>query len=500
MGRHGQDEQHRTEIDLVSIAARVLRENGFKVEFPPEVIAEIEHVADPAKPSSAVVDMRAMPWTSIDNRESKDLDQIEVSERVDGGGIRLSIAIADVDAWAPKGSLVDQRAFENTASIYTGVAVFPMIPDTLSEDRTSLNEGEDRLAVVTEMIVMADGTLTGERVYRALVKNHAKLAYPDVAPWLEGTGEIPGKLANAPLLAEQVKMQNEASERLQRRRQEKGALELETTEARPVAKDGHVVDLELQVKSRSKELVEDLMIAANGVTARYLEAKGFPSIRRIVKTPRRWERIVDLARGLGFELPAEPSSIALSKFLEERRRVDRVHFADLSLSVVKLLGPGEYLLSVPPLPGEPERDEGHFGLAVQDYTHSTAPNRRYPDLVTQRLLKAAAAGAPCPYVADELAVVATRCTQKENDARKVERTMRKVAAADLLSTRIGEEFEAIVTGVTPKGTFVRLLAPPAEGRVVSGEKGLDVGDTTRVRLVATEPSKGFIDFARAVPS
>ncbi len=474
----------------------MLRENGFKVEFPPEVTAEIEHVANPATPSSGVLDMRELPWTSIDNRESKDLDQIEVSERVEGGGIRLSIAIADVDAWAPKGSLVDQRAFENTASIYTGVAVFPMIPDTLSEDRTSLNEGQDRLAVVTEMIVMPDGTLTGERVYRALVKNHAKLAYPDVAPWLEGTGGIPGKLANAPLLAEQVMMQNEASERLQRRRQEKGALDFETTEARPVAKDGHIVDLEVQVKSRSKELVEDLMIAANGVTARYLEAKGFPSIRRIVKTPRRWERIVDLARGLGFELPVEPSSIALSKFLAERRRVDRARFADLSLSVVKLLGPGEYLLSVPPKPGEPERDEGHFGLAVQDYTHSTAPNRRYPDLVTQRLLKAVTVGAPCPYLPDELAAIATRCTQKENDARKVERTMRKVAAADLLSTRIGEEFDAIVTGVTPKGTFVRLLSPPAEGRVVSGEQGLDVGDSTRVRLVATEPSKGFIDFAR----
>jgi exoribonuclease-2 len=474
----------------------VLRENGFVVAFTPEVMREVETVPNPAVPSHGVVDMRERLWTSIDNRESKDLDQIEVSERVLGGGIRLSIGIADVDAWVPKASLADQRALENTASIYTGVAVFPMIPEVLSEDRTSLNEGQDRLAVVTEMVVMPDGSVTSERVYRALVKNHAKLAYPDVAPWLDGETDAPPKLSRDAALAEQVTMQNEASERLLRHRQERGALDLETTEARPVTQDGHVVDLELQQKSRSKELVEDLMISANGVTARFLEAKGFPSIRRIVKTPRRWERIVELAGGLGYELPTVASSVALSRFLEERRKVDRVHFADLSLAVVKLLGPGEYLLSLPPVPGEPERDEGHFGLAVQDYTHSTAPNRRYADLVTQRLLKAAAAGEPCPYTPDELAAIATKCTQKENDARKVERTMRKVAAADLLSRRIGEEFDAIVTGVTPKGTFVRLVAPPAEGRVVSGEAGLDVGDTTRVRLLATEPAKGFIDFAR----
>jgi exoribonuclease-2 len=382
---------------------------------------------------------------------------------------------------------MDRHAAANTTSLYAGIATFPMLPDELSSGATSLLEGGERLAVVTEIDVAEDGSIARERVYRARVKNEAKLVYEDVGGWLEDHPDAPPPPA---ALTDQVKMQDEAAQRLRRRRIELGALQLETIEARAVAKDGEVVDVKLTMKSRARELVEDLMIAANGATARWLEAKRFASIRRVVRKPRRWERIVDLAKTFGDELPAEPDAIALSEFLRERKAKDPLRFAEVSLSVVKLLGPGEYAVA------DPEAPEGHFGLAVDDYAHSTAPNRRYGDLVTQRLLKAGARGDRSPYTADELRTVCTRLTEREDHARKFERTMRKVAAALFLSRKIGATFDAIVTGASDKGTFVRLLDPPAEGRVVEGEQGLDVGDRTRVRLVATEPTRGFIDFVR----
>jgi len=475
----------RGHFDMVEIARRVLRDNGFEPELPVGIEASI-----PARdPIEDAVDLRSLPWSSIDNEESRDLDQIEVAEQLAGGAIRVKIGIADVDALAPKGSPVDRYAGTNTTTLYTGVHIFPMLPEVMSTDRTSLLDERDRLAVVTEFVILTDGSLDDQqtKIYPAHVRNHAKLVYERIGAWLEGQGEAP----HGDTIAAQVKLHDQVAQRLRQRRHEHGALDFETIEARPVTKDGEVVDLIVVLKNRARELVEDLMIAANGATARYLEQHGCSSIRRIVRTPKRWDRIVELAATFGFTLPAEPSSVALAAFLAERRAAAPDRFGDLSLSVVKLIGPGEYALQ-----RATDADTGHFGLAVNDYAHSTAPNRRYPDLITQRLLKACARGATPPYSDDELTAIATHCTDRENGARKVERTMRKVAAALLLSNRIGEEFDAIVTGATPKGVFARLLHPPAEGRVVSHEHGLDVGDKIRVRLVDTEPTRGFIDFAR----
>ncbi|MDB4961108.1 MAG: rnb [Myxococcales bacterium] len=472
------------DLDLVAIARRVLTENGFDPEMP----NGIERTFAEEDPVDGVEDLRRLPWSSIDNHDSRDLDQVEVAERLEGGAIRMMIGIADVDALVPRDSPVDVYARTNTATLYTGVHIFPMLPEELSTDRTSLLPDVDRLVIVTEMIIREDGSLDDRatRIYPALVRNHAKLVYEKVGAWLEEAGPPPEDT----VIADQVVLHDEVAQRLRKHRYEKGALDLETIEARPVTKDGRIVDLVLTHKNRARELVEDLMIGANGATAKFLESAGYSSIRRVVRAPKRWDRIVELARIMGATLPVEPDAPALSDFLAERRQTDPTRFADLSLSVVKLLGPGEYVLQRAADP-----DTGHFGLAVEDYAHSTAPNRRYPDLITQRLLKAAARKERQPYSDDELTAIAAHCTERENAARKVERTMRKVAAAVLLSSRIGDEFDGVITGATPKGTYARLFRPPAEGRVVTGERGLDVGDKVRVRLVDTNPQRGFIDFA-----
>lgn len=453
----------------------------------PDMPVDLEDSVPPKDPVDGVKDLRDLPWSSIDNHDSRDLDQIEVAEQLEHGAIRLLVGIADVDALAPKDSPIDRFARTNTATLYTPAHIFPMLPEILSVDRTSLLEDRQRLAMVTEMVVLSDGSLDESRtkVYQARVRNHAKLVYEHVGAWLEHDGEEPPTAK----IAEQVQLQDEAARRLRKRRYERGALELETVEARAIARDGRIVDLQVLRKNRARELVEDIMIAANGATARFLETRGFSSIRRVVSKPRRWDRIVALAREHGTELPAEPDGVALSNFLTSRRQKDPARFGELSLSIVKLLGPGEYVLQRATDP-----DIGHFGLAVQDYTHSTAPNRRYPDLITQRLLKAANAGAESPYTDEELIEIAAHCTERENAARKVERTLRKVAAADLLSSRIGDEFDGIITGNTPKGVFVRLFHPAAEGRIVRGEEGLDVGQHVRVRLVDVAIERGFIDF------
>jgi len=471
------------EINLVAIAHRVLRENGFDPEMP----QGIERSIPREDPVDGALDLRELPWSSIDNHDSKDLDQVECAETLPDGAIRIRIGIADVDALVPRGSPIDRYAWTNTCTLYTGVHIFPMLPLELSTDRTSLLPDRDRLAMITEMVIRKDGSLddTATRIYPARVRNHAKLIYEKVGAWLEGNGPPPEDKT----MAAQLALHDDIAQRMRQRRYELGALDFETIEARPVTKDGKIVDLEVTHKNRARELVEDLMIAANGATARFLEQRGYSSIRRIVRAPKRWDRIVELAGTHGFTLPAVPSASALSDFLDERRAKDPMRFADLSLTVVKLLGPGEYVLQ-----RASEPDVGHFGLAVEDYAHSTAPNRRFPDLITQRLLKAAAVKAEQPYSDDELLALAAHCTERENGARKVERTMRKVAAATFLAPRIGEEFDAIVTGASPKGTYARLFRPPAEGRVVRGERGLDVGDKIRVRLVDTEPTRGFIDF------
>lgn len=476
--------------DFARAAHDVAVANGFAPEFEPAVLEQLRTITGPATNTDRVADRRALPWSSIDNADSLDLDQIEVAERLGDGSIRIQVGIADVDALVAAGSAIDAHANHNATSLYAGATVFPMLPEQLSTDFTSLAEGKDRLALVIELVVDADGDVTSSDVTRALVRNGAKLAYEDVGGWLEG--ERSARLDADATLGGQLKLQDEAARRLKGQREKCGALELDTIEALPVTKNGRVVDLTLVRKGRGRDLIEDLMIAANVAIAKFLEAHGASGIRRVVREPERWDRLVALAAQYGATLPPEPDSPSLARFLTERRQADPERFPDLSLSVVKLLGPGEYALDMPGKdPG------GHFGLAAHDYSHATAPNRRYADLVTQRLVKAVLAGKPAPYTDDQLAEIAKHCTEREDAARKVERQMRKVAAAYLLADRVGERFEAIVTGVNKSGTFVRLLHPPAEGRVVHGEHGMDVGDKVSVKLVGTNPAKGFLDFERA---
>jgi exoribonuclease-2 len=464
----------------------VLEEHGFATEAPAGLDAGV--IIPDAR---GVRDLRNLPWSSIDNQESRDLDQIEYAEQIDARRIRVLVAIADVAAFVRKDSPIDKYALQNAATLYTGVRTFPMLPESLAMDRTSLHEDRDRFAVVTEMTVSSDGSLddSATTVYPARVRNHAKLVYERVGAWLAGDeSATPSNV----VIADQLRLHAQVTSWLRQRRIECGALELDTIEARPVSKDGRVVGLEVVHKNRARELVEDLMITVNGATARFLERRASSSIRRVVRAPKRWDRIVALAKNLGTDLPATPNVRALGAFVAQRRIADPDGFAELSLTIVKLLGPGEYVLQ-----RAADADQGHFGLAVDDYMHSTAPNRRYPDLVTQRLLKAAASNTPSPYRDEELTAIAKHCTDRENQARKVERTMRKVIAASMLSKRIGETFDAIVTGASFKGTYVRLRRPPAEGRVISGERGLDVGDHVKVRLLSTDTKRGFIDFAVA---
>jgi len=477
-----------TSVDLDQLARRAMIDRGLEPDFPAAAIAQARHLKEPAV--DAVPDQRHLPWCSIDNDDSRDLDQLTVAEVARDGSTRVLIAIADVDVLVAKDSPLDDHAQKNTTSVYTPSQIFPMLPERLSTDLTSLNPDEDRIAVVISFVVDRKGAVSAGEVGRAVVRNRAKLAYNSVAAWLESGDRMPREMAEAPGVAEQVRLQDEIASRLRTRRHEAGALDLASNETRAVVKDGRVSELQRDEKNRAKELIEDFMIAANGTTARYLEDKGLHSIRRVVRTPKRWDRIQVLALEAGDRLPNEPDPKALSDFLTRRRQADPLRFPDLSLSVVKLLGRGEYILT---RAGE---DEGHFGLAVTDYVHSTAPNRRYPDLITQRLLKAAVAGKSSPYTAGELESLATHCTRQEDAAEKVERQMRKSAAALLLSSRIGDRFDAIVTGASDKGTWVRTFDPPAEGRVVRGFDGMDVGERVTVRLAQTDVARGFIDFVR----
>ena len=481
-------------FDLAAGARQAMIDVGFLPDLPAAAVSQAAKLAPARAGEPGVRDLRALPWSSIDNDDSRDLDQVEVADRLPNDCICVRVGIADVDALVHRGSALDDYAAQNTCTVYTAARIFPMLPEVLSTDHTSLGEGAERLAIVVEMNIDLTGAILSADVYRAAVKNHAKLAYDSVGAWLEGNAPAPAKVAASRVLQEQLHLQDVAAEALKKRRYEHGALDLETIEARAVVREGAVVGIELTKKSRARALIEDFMIAANGAMARFLDGRGVSSIRRVVKAPERWQRIVALAEQCGDSLPAEPSSRALSAFLDRRKLAAPDTFADLAISVVKLMGPGEYALE---RAGKPH--DGHFGLAVTDYTHSTAPNRRFADLVTQRLVKATFADARPPYSDEELAAIAMRCTQKENDARKVERTTRKQAAAEFLSHRIGEDFDSIVTvkcGQQGERSCC-LLEPPAEGRVVQGEAGLDVGDHVRVRLVATEPRKGFIDFVRA---
>jgi len=480
-------------FDLLAAARQEMLDEGFHPDFPPSVEEQLRALKSQA--ASPIVsgnarDLRSLLWSSIDNDTSRDLDQAEVAERV-SGGIRVMIAIADVDSDVSIGSPIDQHAAEQATSVYTGIRTFSMLPEPLSTDLTSLNEAADRLAVVIDMVVGGDGSISSSSIYRAVVRNQAQLTYNGVGAWLEGGSAPPPKVGASAALQAQLKLQDEAAQILLNERHRLGALNIDRVEAEAVISDGQVQGINTRKKNRASELIEDFMVAANGVMARTLMKAGVSSIRRVVRTPERWPRIVELAARYGETLPAEPDSGALNAFLQERKAVDAVHYADVSLAVIKLMGPGEYVLSRPG--GE---QQGHFALAANDYAHSTAPNRRFADTVTQRLIKAVLAQTRSPYSDLQLDSIARNCTLKEDAARKVERVMNKRIAAVALRNRIGETFAAVVTGVTPKGVFVRVLNPPAEGLLTSGQQGVDVGDQLQVRLVSTDPRRGYIDFAR----
>ena len=478
--------------DLRTIARKAMMDRGLEPDFPADAIQQLRGIQEAAHETGpAIRDLRSLPWCSIDNDSSKDLDQLTVAEKLSTGQVKILVAIADVDALVKPASPIDRHAKTNTTSVYTAAQIFSMLPEKLSTDLTSLNENEDRLALVIEMLVADDGSIQDSAVYRALVNNHAKLAYRSVAAWLDGKDKMPEAVAKVGGLDEQLRMQDQIAQALKAVRYQHGALDFESLEPETVLSDGRIVDLRLERQNRAQDLIADFMIAANGVTAQFLEKRNLPLLQRVVRTPERWDRIRQVADGFRDPLPAQPDSKALGAFLARRRQAAPVHFPDLSLTIVKLMGAGEYVLQ---LPGQ--GSIGHFGLAVRDYSHSTAPNRRFPDLITQRLLKAALESNKPPYDAAELTALAAHCTEQEDAAKKVQRQVRKSAAAQFLAGRIGETFDALVTGASDKGTWVRVLKPPVEGRLLAGHEGIDVGDQIKVRLIGLNVERGFIDFAR----
>ena len=476
--------------ELKRLAGDAMRAHGLAPDLPPAAVAQANAAVPATESAPEIRDLRNLPWSSIDNDDSLDLDQIEVAEIGGGGQCKLRVGIADVDSVVKAGTAVDQHARINTTSVYTAAEIFPMLPERLSTNLTSLGQDQDRLCVVIEMTVDANGMLGASSIYRARVRNRAKLAYRSIAAWLQGTSPAPSPVDAVAGLDDQLRLQDTIAQALKRCRQSKGALEFDTAENRPVYQDGVLIDLQPDPKNRAQELIEEFMIAANGVTARFLQQHGRSSLRRVLKVPKRWDRIVQLAKDAGEKLPDAPDALALNAFLMKRRQVDPARFADLSLAVIKCLGAGEYVAE-----GPAQKPEGHFGLAVRDYTHSTAPNRRFPDLVSQRLLKAVLQGWPPPYSDAELPALASHCTEQEANAKKVERQIEKSAAAMLLRSRIGERFEGIVTGASDKGTWVRIASPAAEGRMVKNFKGLDVANHVQVQLVHVDVERGFIDFA-----
>jgi VacB/RNase II family 3'-5' exoribonuclease len=481
---------------LEQIARRAMQTYGFLPDFSADAIKELETVQPVDRGAeSPGIDLRHLLWASIDNDDSLDLDQLTVAEALADKQVKVLVAVADVAALVRKNSAIDAHARHNTTSVYTAGGIFPMLPERLSTDRTSLNFHEDRPAMVIEMLIGDGGVMQGSTIYRARVRNQAKLAYNSVAAWLEGKGPMPAAAAAVPGLAENLQLQDRVAQQLKALRHEHGALELQTLEARPVFAGDEIQDLQADEPNRAKEIIEDFMIAANGVTARFLRGKKVASLRRMVRTPKRWDRIVEIAAQHDFKLPGQPDSKSLEGFLTAQKAADPLRFPDLSLAVIKLLGPGEYIVELPD-----EAAPGHFGLAVKDYTHSTAPNRRFPDLITQRILKAALEGSLLPYNRGELTELARHCTEKENDANKVERLVTKSAAAMLLSSRIGDRFDAICTGAADKGTWVRIFQPPIEGRLLYGFEGVDVGHRIKVQLVRTDVEKGYIDFKRIRPA
>ena len=485
------NEKHHRAI-LQSIAYRAMLERGLLPDFSDEALAELGMIRSPAAMDDEPIrDQRDLLWASIDNDDSLDLDQLTVAVALPGDKVKIMVAVADVDSLVKEGSALNEHARHNTTSVYTAARIFSMLPEKLSTDFTSLNLNEERLALVVEMEVDPGGFLLNSNIYRARVRNHAKLAYNSIAAWLGGNGVEPQAVSSVNGLDENLRLQDRTAQSMKIYRHVHGALSLETLEARPIFEGDQIRDLELEEKNRAKEIIEDFMIAANGVTARYLSGMKFASIRRVVRIPKRWDRIVEIAGEHGFRLPEIPDAKPLEEFLVKEKAADPIRFPDLSLAVIKLLGSGEYIAELPD--ADPP---GHFGLAVKDYAHSTAPNRRYPDLITQRLLKAALEGKPAPYEKEQLDILAAHCTETEDAVNKVERRVEKSAGALLLESRIGEQFDSIVTGASEKGTWVRLLNIPIEGKLVNGFEGLDVGERVRVQLIDTDVERGFIDFKK----
>jgi len=475
---------------LEQIARRVMQEHGFLPDFSAAVLNELSNIRNIVAGTTDInKDLRHLPWISIDNDDSRDLDQLTVAELLPGSNVKIFVAVADVDTMVKKNSAIDLHAHQNTTSVYTAGKTFPMLPENLSTNLTSLNYNEDRPAVVIEMIVNDAGDIQSPGIYRALVHNHAKLAYNSIASWLEGKSASPQEVS--PEIADNLRIQDKVAQKLRTQRHLRGALELQTLEARPVFAGDEIMDLQIDETNRAKQIIEDFMIAANDITAVFLKEKQVPSLRRIVRSPKRWDRIVEIAAQHNYKLPSEPDSKALADFLIKQKAADSLRFPDLSLVIIKLLGSGEYVVEL-----HNETAPGHFGLAVKDYTHSTAPNRRFPDLITQRILKTTLGGLPQPYGESELVELAKHCTLKEDDANKVERQVAKSAAAMLLFPRIGNVFDAICTGAAEKGTWVRIFQPPIEGRLLHGYEGIDVGNRLKVKLVHVDVNQGFIDFER----
>jgi exoribonuclease-2 len=480
------------EAKLDERARQAMRDNGFVAVFPQEVLDQVKALKEnrQTQTNGSIQDLRNLLWSSIDNESSRDLDQIEYAEQLDNGDMRILVGIADVDALVPKDSPIDKFAAQNTVTVYTESEIFAMLPEDLSTGLTSLNENQDRLAIIVELVVKENGDVPGNNVYRGLVRNHAKLAYESVGAWLDENAPMPEKIANSPDLKAQILLQQKAADRLHEFRKAKGALEFESIESSAVVVNGQIRDIKSVEPNSARKIIENFMVAANVEMAEFLDNHNSLSLRRVVKTPERWDRIREVAADLGEDLPEQPDAQALAGFLDKRRAADPEHFPDLSLSIVKLIGAGEYVVQRPG-----EDGDGHFGLGVRDYAHSTAPNRRYPDIVVQRLVKAAIDGETAPYSEDELNAIAEQCNEQERAARKVERKMRKIVAATVMQNRVGQDFDAIVTGKTASGTFARILRPPVDGRIVKGEEDVRVGQKIEVKLLSADSRNGFIDFA-----
>lgn len=480
-------------VDMDSLAKNVMQKHGFDPDFPDSVLMELNSIDGPVAfgPELPARDLRKLLWCSIDNVDSRDLDQLTYAEKLENGNWKIYVSVADVDVLVPQNTAIDRHASVNTTSIYTPTKIFPMLPEKLSTDFTSLNPAEDRLSMVVEIELNKEGEFVRYDIYQAWVRNYAKLNYPSISAMLEGSTDVPDVVKQVDKLEEQLRLQDEIAQTLRRMREKLGALSFDTIETKAVIENDTIVDIRRTVKGRADKVIENFMIAANTATSKFLNDHQFPIIRRVVRTPLRWERIVSVAAEIGEKLPWHPDSKALEEMLLRQQKADPDKFPDLSLTIIKLLGRGEYVADF-----YGDRPIGHFGLALREYTHSTAPNRRYPDLITQRLLKAAINKKRIPYSKEALITLASHCTDKEDDADKVERHLHKSAAAVMLRPRIGEVFEGIITGASEKGIWIRISKPCVEGKVMHGVEGLDVGDRIKVRLFYVDVPNGFIDFER----